>query len=36
MKLSDFINETEFEELASNGIMVGCYAKAREYKSNED
>ena len=36
MKLSDFINETEFTESLINGEIVACYAKASEYQSNED
>ncbi len=36
MKLSDFINETEFTESLENGEVVACCCKAHEYKSKED
>ncbi len=36
MKLSDFINETEFQESLGNGEVVAFYCKAKEYKSKED
>ena len=36
MKLSDFINETDFAELTSDGVIVGGYCKASEYQNKED
>ncbi|OQD58729.1 hypothetical protein MBBAR_10c00700 [Methanobrevibacter arboriphilus JCM 13429 = DSM 1125] len=35
MILSDFISETEFNELTADGVIVGCYAKAKEYQTKE-